>query len=342
MIQSTREAWVTQVVNYMPAPQPIPGRGGLIAFGVISIVIGSLAGCMALAALPMMLLIPRTLPAQQQPPGLSPAAAMFTLVLYAAIATAFIWIGIGSCRCQRWVRPIILCLAWPGLVFGIVGSCVAVPVMVSTMLNSQQGAPPMPPAVRIVMVCVMVCTMVLFYIILPGAYVLFYQRRKTAEVLALCDPYPRWTDRCPMPVLGLCIWLVIMELGMLYTLQVMYFPFFGTYLHGAAAAVAVIALVATIGYAAWKCYQLQWSGWWTAMLTLGLWFLSMLLTFIIRGPLDFYRQAGLTDEQLEQSGALRLGGLMVPMMGFYAVLFIAYLLYIRRYFKAQPHPTPPA
>ncbi len=104
---------MTQVVNYMPVPQPIPGRTGLIAFGVISIVIGSLAGCMTLVT-PMVLLIPRTLPpSQQQPPALSPAVAIFTVALYAAIATAFIWIGIGSCRCQRWVRPIILCLAWP-------------------------------------------------------------------------------------------------------------------------------------------------------------------------------------------------------------------------------------
>lgn len=30
------------------------------------------------------------------------------------------------------------------------------------------------------------------------------------------------------------------------------------------------------------------------------------------------------------------------LIGFYAGLFIAYLLYLRRYFKAQPNPTPSA
>jgi hypothetical protein len=264
---------VTQVVNYMPAPQPIPGRSGLIAFGVISIIIGSLAGCLALS-MPMLLLLGGRV-AQQQPQAghFAPAPAVFVMALYAAVATAFIWIGIGSCRCQRWVRPIILCLAWPGLVCGILCSAIAIPIAASLMLETRQGAPgtpPMPPAARIFMVCVVVCTMTLFYIILPGAYVFFYQRRKTAEVLVLCDPQPRWTDRCPMPVLGLSIWLVLMAVGVLSMLQYMCFPFFGTYLTGPAAAGAIPVIAALMAYAAWKCFQLQWSGWWTATLALGL------------------------------------------------------------------------
>jgi hypothetical protein len=58
--------------------------------------------------------------------------------------------------------------------------------------------------------------------------------------------------------------------------------------------------------------------------------------------MDFYHQAGLTDEQLQRVGALGVGSFMVSILGFYAVLYLGYLLYARRYFKSQPQPTPPA
>ena len=41
------------------------------------------------------------------------------MAMYGVVSAALIWTGIASCRCRRWVRPIILSLAWPWLVIGV-------------------------------------------------------------------------------------------------------------------------------------------------------------------------------------------------------------------------------
>ena len=83
-------------------------RGGLVTFGVLFIVFGSLAGCMGLVS-------PLSLIALYRMPGAFPgsrAVLITTMVMasfvYISVAAVLIWIGIGSVKSQRWVRPLIL------------------------------------------------------------------------------------------------------------------------------------------------------------------------------------------------------------------------------------------
>lgn len=330
---------MTHIPNYMPAPQPIPGRAGLITFGIISIVLGALAGCASLT-MPLAMLAARMAP-QQQATGMTISGMILAMTFYVAAATALIWTGIGSCRCQRWVRPVILCVAWPGLIFGILAMVFMAPMLATMPIPTQPGAPPMPPQFRVVMAIISISVLVVFYILLPGAYIAFYQRRGTAEALAQCDLQPRWTDRCPIPVLGLSIWSGFTGVAALSVLQFRCLPFFGTYITGAPALVGIVCVSAALIFAAWSCYHLRTSGWWTVLLVMVLWLTSTGVTFALTGVMEFYRHADLPEQQLQVLEQSFAHGPMLPIMiGIYGALCLGYLLYARRYFLCPPEPAP--
>src|SRR5688572_11362844 len=111
---------MSQVVPYASAPlRPVLEKsraGGLVAFGVISIVIGSgllLVGGIGIIGLYMM--------ARMGPAGTADVSTALagTMILMAVLAALLFWVGIGSIRCRRWVRPVILPLAWAWLVSGL-------------------------------------------------------------------------------------------------------------------------------------------------------------------------------------------------------------------------------
>src|SRR5258708_7282447 len=90
-------------------------KGGLIGFGIVTIIMGALSGCRGLAS-PLVLIVP-------MPPG-QPRMRAGTIVsgalLYVADATVLIWVGIGSVLRRRWVRPVVLATAVQILVIGAV------------------------------------------------------------------------------------------------------------------------------------------------------------------------------------------------------------------------------
>src|SRR5260221_9520661 len=106
---------------------PHTRRGGLITYGVISIVIGAMAGCMA-AMMPIALMTMRMTPmrtpgattkvAIAAPPPLATRMIVEGMLVYLVGSLFFIWLGIASCKCRRWVRPVILSLTWPVLIIG--------------------------------------------------------------------------------------------------------------------------------------------------------------------------------------------------------------------------------
>ncbi|MGA2497338.1 MAG: hypothetical protein ABSH20_06335 [Tepidisphaeraceae bacterium] len=325
---------MTYVPDYMtPQPQP-PGRGGLMAFGIISILIGAMAGCMSLA-MPLTLAASKVAPAGA--PALTIGSVVTALMFYIVIAVGFIWTGIGSCQCRRWVRPLILCIAWPWLVMGSLAGIMVVPMMRDMPLPATPGAP---AQARTIVLVVGGVVMAIVYIAIPLAYICFYQRRSVRTTLNLCDPRPRWTERCPMPVLGLGIWLLIFGLGSISMLQYRCVPLFGTYVTGLPAAGLILGLAAAIVFAAWACYHQRPAGWWIALLAILGWAVSALLTFHFVGIMEFYRHSGLPRDQmalLEQQPVLH-GHLPMLMAAVFGTVCTAYLLYVRRYF-ASPRPA---
>src|SRR5947208_3034610 len=79
-------------------------KGGLVAYGVITIVIGATSGCMA-AFMPMSLSVRNTARATSAPTTMAAArldarGVVYGLIMFGSLAVAFIWVGIGCCRCR--------------------------------------------------------------------------------------------------------------------------------------------------------------------------------------------------------------------------------------------------
>src|SRR5688572_1546336 len=192
-------------------------RGGLIAFGIVSILIGSLAGCFAM-------LTPLSLAMMSFAPTAARDDVIFDLIVvtvfYAAAATLFIWTGIGSIRCRRWVRPIVISLGWPTIIMGVLGLAgwlffardlpavlaMAAQTSAQTPALAPMPGPPAPPPAPAAfpssagLAAIMAVVLAVFYLILPGAFLWFYSTQNVKRTLEAYDPRTSWTERAPLPV----------------------------------------------------------------------------------------------------------------------------------------------
>ena len=88
---------------------------GLIVFGILTILLGCLAG----------LLVPLMLFGQAASAKATSAAAPFSTILpvlsiYGILAVALVWLGIGSIMARRWARALLLIFSWTWLIMGLI------------------------------------------------------------------------------------------------------------------------------------------------------------------------------------------------------------------------------
>ena len=194
-------------LNYFPHPaanRP-PHRTGLTVWGVVLIVLGSLFVFFALisvVAVPVM----RTV--NGAPAGSTPrlvATLASTVATTGALGGGLIWLGVGSCRGRRWVRPIVVAGGCLMMAYGLT-SLIHVTANLARAVTSPPppaAAGPFPAKAMLVSGAVMALVMeVGLGLALPAALVWYYGRRSVADTLAVTDPLPRWTDRVPLPLLG--------------------------------------------------------------------------------------------------------------------------------------------
>lgn len=324
-----------------PSRPPYTDRSGaLAAFGVVQILIA--LGCLALVAfvVGMAGVMARrgvVLPSGARPMGLRQAALSSAVYLFAAVA--FAWLGAGSILARRWARTLTLILAWFWLVTGVFTLLATLllltgPGIFAIAVPGTQG-----PGGVFVLGCVGVF-LFLFFVLLPGVFVLFY---RSPDVRATCearDPVVRWTDRCPAPVLALSLAFAVNVIY--FPLSLFYgsvFPVFGVFLSGLPGIGLRLALAVICGMIAVGLYRLQPTAWWCV---LGVWivgFASAAVTF--RSPANWrelYRQMGFPPEQVETSAQLLshmlTNGKMLALLVAGLVAALSYLLWIRRYFVA--------
>jgi len=332
---------MTNPINYASGLEP-RRSGGLIAFGVISIVIGALSGCLALVT-PLSMLAPPgvTGNASQQWRTLAPA-----IVIYVLVSVSFIWIGIDSIRHRRWVRPVVLGLMWPWLVMGILSSVIWVfvlPRMGAIMAGTMStGAPPgapaapaLPPGVITLMLVMMAVSFLFIYIVVPGAYVLFYRREAVRTVLDANDPGPAWTDAAPMPVLGLSLWMALAAVSMFMMLMRAAMPFFGIVLTGFAGSATGLMVSVVLLFGAYAAYRRRAIAWWIAIAVAVFMPLSLAVTVFRMGAANIYRAANYSEMEIERIAQITEGRTVfvaTAILGF-ALPAIGYLIYLRRFFR---------
>jgi MFS family permease len=323
----------------MNEPSPLPPavefkdrRGGMIGFGIVMII----AGCVCALFVPLMLL-GQALAARTA--GTAPAyfTILPAVVLYAVLAVAFVWLGIGSILVRRWARALSLIVGWLWLVSGAMGTVMAAFVLPKAFGAQQPSGAQLPDSFRVMVMVLTFGMLAVIMVVLPALLVLFYGNRHVKATCEARDPVRRWTDACPLPVLALSLVLGVGVLSMFPMLLGFHavVPFFGTLASGTAGTALLLAMMAVWGYCAWATYRLKPAVWWLLVAGFGLLMISSVLTFSRVDPIEMYRLMGYPEAQLAQIEKATVLGrrtmLLFMLVG--TVPFLGYLLYLRKFFR---------
>jgi|GEM_PF-242501 len=318
-----------------PLPQSYKDRSvGLTVFGILTV----LLGCVVAMFVPLMLFGQM---ATSKATGTS--ASLVTIlpgvVLYGALAVALVWLGVGSTMARRWARALLLIFSWCWLVMGamtVVFMAFILPKTLANLPSSGTAAhPAVPPAVMTGILVGVFVVAGIIYVVLPAIWTFFYSSRHVKATCEARDPVTRWTDACPLPVLAICLWMVISVPMMLAAPLVGrgVMPFFGMFLTGVPGTFFCLVVAAIWGYAAWSLYRLEQRGWWLILIAFCVFMVSGILTFARHDVLEMYRLMGFPDlqiEQIQKTGVLA-GNSLAWMMAFFALPFLGYLLFIKKY-----------
>ena len=342
-------------MTYDPIPYaqaaPVPviennRRGALIGFGVGSIIIGAVWGC---GAFGLMMAVAMSFGfGGMAGVGIFDLAA--AILMYASAATLFIWVGVDSIRCRRWVRPVVIAVGWitiVSVVFALAFILVGMkdlPMLLSqssqtTVTTTGSGSvavttvTPLSPADSAFPLA-MAFGFALFMLVIAGAYVWFYSTAAVRRTLEAYNAKRSWTERCPLPVFVACAALLLSGVSTITTAYQAVVPFFGTYISGASAIVLELAAAGIMLVAMVMMFRMRRAGWWMAMAVIGLGFTSAAITLMRHGAMEFYRRGHATAaelERLERSSVMN-GWTPVAFVLVLGVLSVGYLVALGRYF----------
>jgi hypothetical protein len=308
----------------------------LFAFGIAEIVMGLFTLLMAAVTVVAMLAGTGGLPGAPgvQPPN--PRMVAPGLFFYLLLAAYFITTGIGSMRIRRWARPIVLIVSWLWLVSGVVSLFMTSIILPRFMEQAR------PPGIDAEMMsfaqgCAF-ALLAVFQVILPGIFITVYGSAGVRATFETRDRLPRWTDRCPTPVLGICLALVYAAVTLPLS-AVSGLPLFGLGLSRPASVAVCLALAVFLPFLALVTYQLRPWAWWVL---LGFSFLGDLssISFLSRSPdwKQMFQQMGLQAADvamMEKTGLTKFfkGPEMIAVVAVCALGSLAYLLWVKKHFR---------
>jgi hypothetical protein len=309
---------------------------GLLVFGILEIVLG----CLAALMVPLMILgqVMSAQVAGERPPL---AQIIPAVIFYAIYSAALITLGIGSCKARRWARALTLVVAWSWLAIGVLSIGMMAFFLPSVLAVQQPEGPSMPTEARTIVMAVSMVFMSILFIVIPGVLVAFYRSPHVRATCEARDPLPRWTDVCPLPVLGLSLWLAFGALTLL-TLPLStrgVLPLFGVLLSGSFGSLACVMLAAVWGYCAWGTYRLRPVAWWIVLVTVCVFTASAIITFSRVDLMEVYRLMGYPEHQLELMGqySFMQGKAMVYFSVAAAIPMVVFLAFVKRYFRTPTH-----
>jgi len=306
---------------------------GLIVFGILEIMMGLVCALMVPLTLAS-LLVPSSMAGGTPAPDVRMMVP--ALMMYVVLAVAFIWLGVGSILARRWARALLLVTSSIWLAIGVMALLFFV-LSFGDIFSAMSAAGDIPEAAAAIIKYITLVALTVMYIVVPGGLVLFYRSEHVKATCERRDLKVRWTDRCPLPVLGISLmagaWAAWMPVTGIYGWLL---PFFGTFVSGPAGAVVALVSMGLVGYVAWGTYKLDSRAWWCAVFVIAAWGLSSALTFTQGGLMDMYERMDLSEQQMEllrQNPGLA-GQAMVPFFVLWVVVALGYLLYTRKFFVA--------
>lgn len=307
---------------------------GLTIFGILTLLLGGLCALFVLLMLAEQATIARANPAQA-----NFASIIFAIVIYGGLAVVLVWLGIGSILARRWARALLLIFSWTWLVTGAIALVSIACVMPQVLAQQSAASPATPPVPMGAIMLSMFLFLSVFFIVCPLLWIFFYNSPHVKATCEARDPKIRWTDACPLPVLALSLWLLFgVPMFLLIPITAHgVMPFFGMFLTGPAGSLLCLVLAAVWAYAAWLLYKLDIRGWWLILIVFLVFFLSSLLTYARHDMIEAYRLMGYPEAQIEQIRKINLftGHGMSWLMGFCMAPFLAYILFIKRYFQPK-------
>jgi len=297
---------------------------GLAIFGVIEILIGAF----------FVLLVPLSLAAASLTGTADLPATVSAMFLYTVVAAVFIWLGVGSIRARRWACELTLSLSWIWLVTGICSMVVAA-LLVPAMLRGMVAVSDLPPNFVFFVSLVVFCVIGLLYVLLPGAFVLFYRSPHVAATCRVRDPRPQWTDDLPRRLLTLVIVWALAAVSVLVMPAYGFFvPFFGVVLRGASGAAVWAAILAVCVVLTWGSSRRAPWAWWGGVVAILLATLSSVITAVRVDPAAFILAMGLPEEQMALLSEIAMPGRWVMALVWVVMwgAFLAYLMTVRRFF----------
>jgi hypothetical protein len=254
---------------------------------------------------------------------------------------ALIWLGIGSIKARRWARALLLIFSWSWLIMGVCMTAV-MPFFMSKSFanlppNAKTGQPVMPPGAITAMVIGMTIFFFVFFVLVPAVWTFFYNSRHVKATCAARDPVTRWTDACPLPVLGFCLWtwLAVPMMLVIALTGMAVMPCFGMFVSGLPGAFCCLVVAAGWGVAGWWLYRLDARGWWLILVAMVLFTVSALLTYAHHDISELYQLQGLPPAQIDQIQKMGLfaGHRMSWFTALFTLPFLGYLLFIKKYLR---------
>ena len=321
---------MTEVVT---APPEVPSykdrTGGLVAVGIMELLFGSVCAGFVLLMAVLTELAPRS------GAGAAPPTAAFAMnvVIYSLFAAYFFSVGIGSIRRRRWARALGLIVSWMWLLVGVVSLATLAVLLPRLLPNFAPGGPP-----AVIMAVIFGTTFVL-YVFIPGIFILFYRSRHVQATCEAHDRKVRWTDRAPLPVIGVSLMFACGAVALLASLSYAAVPLLGTILTGVPAMIVVLAVAGLMALLALQLYRLKLQAWWTLLLFQIAGVIVGTITLLRTNFDELYERMGIMTPQLR---ALHLGQLYRdPLLwlpiGATWLGFFLFVLWIRRYF-VRPGP----
>jgi hypothetical protein len=309
---------------------------GLMVFGILTILLGALAGLLAVVTV-LSLAVASAVPNAQ----ISLSSALPGVCVYVGLSVVLIWLGIGSIKARRWARALLLIFSWSWLIAGILDVGVLLYILPKVLANlpTPEGANH-PPVSAAAMTTIMIFTILFsgfFLVVLPAIWTFFYQSRHVKLTCEWRDPVVRWTDACPLPVLGLCLWLGLSAFTVIAMNAMPYIavPFFGMFLSGMAARAVYLVLGAFWLYAAWQLYLLDSRGWWLALAGWLVFMISAVITYSQHDVMEMYRLMHYSEAQLAQlkQTGLFQGNMMAWFTPICMAPLLGYMFFIKRYLR---------
>jgi len=308
---------------------------GLVIFGILQIFLGGI--CALLVALMIVGMAASNIMGNSSVSSMSVDMMIPGVLFYVLFAVWFICMGIGSIRAKRWTRALLLVSSWVWLISGLSG-LIFMFLLMPDMFDHMARDGNMPEAIAKTMKYVIIAVLTFIYVVIPGALVLFYGSKNVKATCAFRNPRICWTDKCPLPVLAISlmsgIWAFSMPVIGFYGWAI---PFFGVILSGTAGALVALSAMALFAYVARGTYKLNIKAWWVAVLLIGTWGLSTVITFSRVSMGEFYEKMNLPEQQLEvmqQYNSMPSGVSMIVLTGLWFIAFLGFLLYIKKYFKS--------